>query len=359
MRRGIDYQNLSRDDLIYLLGVEDKAEIEEIYAEAYKTKLKYIGNQVFFRGLIEISNICRKNCYYCGIRSGNHNVHRFNLSEAEILKSARWAWEHQYASLAIQSGERDDAEFIDFVEAILLGIREFSGNDLGITLSCGEQTEETYQRWREAGASRYLLRIETSNREFYRRLHPADHDYDKRLECLGRLRRTGYQVGTGVMSGLPGQTNEHLADDIIFFKEHDIDMVGMGPWIPHFETPLGRAHPEIDNTRQLEMGLKMIALVRLYLKDVNIAATTALQALHPAGREMGLMAGANVIMPVITENEHRGDYVLYDGKPVCDENAEGFRLALDKAILKLGEKVAYGNQGNSLHWQKRVGKQHG
>jgi biotin synthase len=356
LKRKIDYNDLSRDDIIYLLGIRDKVALQELYAAAYSTKLKYVGNMVFFRGLIEISNICSKNCYYCGIRRGNSNVQRFNLDRSEILNSARWAWEHNYASLALQSGERDDAEFVDFVEDILLGIREFSGDELGITLSCGEQTEETYQRWREAGASRYLLRIETSNRDFYKKLHPADHDFDKRLECLKLLGKTGYQVGTGVMIGLPGQTKENLADEIIFFKDNDIDMIGMGPWIPHFETPLGIKHPKLDNARQLEMGLKMIALVRLYLKDVNIAATTALHALNSEGREMGLMAGANVIMPVITENEHRGDYVLYEGKPVCDESAEDFRLALDRSINKLGEKVAYGRQGNSLHWQNRMGK---
>ena len=357
MKRKMDYNDLSRDDLICLLGITDKVDLQELYAAAYSTKLKYVGNQVFFRGLIEISNICKKNCYYCGIRSGNSNVHRFQLTRDEILNSAKWAWEHNYASLVLQSGERDDAEFVAFVEDILLGIREFSGDELGITLSCGEQTEETCQRWREAGASRYLLRIETSNSDFYSKLHPADHDFNKRLACLKLLRKTGYQVGTGVMIGLPGQTNEHLADDIIFFKEYDIDMIGMGPWIPHFETPLGIKYPDVDNAWQLEMGLKMIAIVRLYLKDVNIAATTALHALNAGGREMGLMAGANVIMPVITENEHRGNYVLYEGKPVCDESAEDFRLALDASIHKLGEKVAYGRQGNSLHWQKRVGKE--
>lgn len=352
----IDFSKLSRDDLIYLLQLEDQNDLKVLFAEAYKAKLKYVGNQVFFRGLIEISNICRKNCYYCGIRCGNTKVNRFFLSKDEILKSAKWAWEHNYASLALQSGERDDPEFIDFVEDILLAIREFSGDDLGITLSCGEQTEETYQRWRDVGAKRYLLRIETSNREFYQKLHREDHFFDNRLECLKLLRKTGYQVGTGVMIGLPDQKAEYLADDIIFFKDWDIDMIGMGPWIPHKDTPLGENHPEYDKEWLLKMGIKMIALVRLYLKDVNIAATTALHALNPRGREMGLLAGANVIMPVITENEHRADYLLYDGKPVCDESAEDFRLSLDKSINELGETVAYGIQGNSLHWQKRVGK---
>ena len=355
MIKTLNYDNLSRDDLIYLLQLENQEDLKELYSEVYKTKLKYVGNQVYFRGLIEISNICSKNCYYCGIRCGNSKVNRFILDKQEILRSAKWAWKHNYASLALQSGERDDPEFVDFVEDILLGIREFSGDDLGITLSCGEQTEETYQRWRDAGAQRYLLRIETSNREFYKKLHPEDHLFDKRLECLKLLRKTGYQVGTGVMIGLPDQKAEYLADDLIFFKDLDIDMIGMGPWIPHKDTPLGEDHPEYDKEWLMSLGIKMIALVRLFLKDVNIAATTALHALDPKGREKGLMAGANVIMPVITENEHRGDYLLYDGKPVCDESAEDFRLALDKSISSLGESVAYGIQGNSRHWQKRVG----
>jgi biotin synthase len=281
------------------------------------------------------------------------------LSTEEILRAARWAYEHRYASLAIQSGERDDEEFINWVEEIVYGIREFAGDELGITLSCGEQTENTYARWRRAGASRYLLRIETSDADLYRQLHPADHNFKQRLNCLKLLGKTGYQVGTGVMIGLPGQTLEHLAGDIEFFREFDIDMIGMGPWLPHLETPLGKKQPTVDSKKQLEMGLKMIALVRLCLKDVNIAATTALHALHKGGRELGLKAGANVIMPVITENEHRGDYLLYEGKPVCDESAEGFRQALDDSIRAIGEKIAYGIQGNSRHWQKRIGINNG
>jgi len=351
----IDFENLGREDLIWLLSNDDPQVNDYIIKKAYETKLKYVGNKVYLRGLIEISNICSKNCYYCGVRKGNTNIRRFQMCKEEIIKAAKWAWENEYASLAIQSGERSDQVFVDFVTDILNEIKSFSKGSLGITLSVGEQTEATYQKWRDAGATRFLLRIESSDRELYKKIHPADHSYNERLKCLEYLCNTGYQVGTGVMIGLPYQTVENLADDIIFFKEHDIDMIGMGPWLPHHDTPLGLEFPDVDKKKQLMMGIKMIALVRLYLKDVNIAATTALHALHPFGREMGLKAGANVIMPVITENEHREDYLLYDGKPLSDESADGFRKALQESIAGVGEEIAYGKQGNSKHWQKRMG----
>lgn len=355
----INFNELSREELILLLQNENTDDLKYLYDKAYELKLKEVGNKVYLRGLIEISNICSKNCYYCGVRKGNANVERFMMCKSEIIKAAKWAYDHDYASLAIQSGERSDPEFVEFVTEILEEIMAFSNGDMGITLSVGEQTEDTYRRWREAGASRFLLRIETSDPELYKKLHPADHSYQKRLECLRLLRKTGYQVGTGVMIGLPGQTAESLADDIIFFKKYDIDMIGMGPWLPHHDTPLGQQYPNIDMKKQLEMGIKMIALVRLFLKDVNIAATTALQAIDPYGRERGLMAGANVIMPVITENDHREDYVLYDGKPISDESAEGFRAALQESIESLGEVIGYGEQGNSMHWRKRTGALNG
>ncbi|MCF7919827.1 MAG: [FeFe] hydrogenase H-cluster radical SAM maturase HydE [Candidatus Cloacimonetes bacterium] len=351
----IDFERLTRDDLIWLLQRENSNELQYLYDRAYETKLKYVGNKVYLRGLIEISNICSKDCYYCGVRRSNAHVRRFMMSKDEIIKAAKWAWEKKYASLALQSGERSDTDFVEFITDILREINRFSNGSMGITLSVGEQSEKAYRLWREAGAKRFLLRIETSNPELYKKIHPADHSFEERLASLALLRKTGYQVGTGVMIGLPGQTFEDLADDIIFFKKQDIDMIGMGPWLPHHDTPLGVQYPQIDQKKQLEMGIKMIALVRLYLKDVNIAATTALQAIDPFGREQGLKAGANVIMPVITENEHRGDYLLYDGKPVSDESAEGFRQALQNSVSGIGEEIGFGLQGNSRHWQKRTG----
>jgi biotin synthase len=207
-----------------------------------------------------------------------------------------------------------------------------------------------FQRWRDAGAKRYLLRIETSDRELYSRIHPSSCDFLRRQNCLRILRDLDYQVGTGVMIGLPGQTFDMLARDIAFFGETDVDMIGMGPYIPHPDTPLKGAW---DSEKAYRLGLKMIALTRLYLHDVNIAATTALQALSPRGREEGLLYGANVMMPNITPLKYRENYKLYADKPQTDENSAESREALSEAIRSIGERINYHSEGNSPHYLAR------
>ena len=344
-----------RAGLRRMLELEKPAELAELYRAAYQVKLAEVGNQVRLRGLIEISNYCTKNCYYCGIRRDNRAVHRFALTLPEIRAAATHAWEFGYGSVVLQSGERSDPEFVDYIEQAVRELKELSRGELGITLSCGEQSAATYRRWFAAGAHRYLLRIESSTLELYRALHPADHDYAERRACLGRLREAGFQVGTGVMIGLPGQTVDHLVNDLEFFRELDIDMIGMGPYLPHSETPLGRAVHDFDPERQLTLGLKMIAAARLSLRDVNIAATTALQTLAPDGRERGLLAGANVIMPNVGEVEHRPDYLLYDHKPGLDENAAESRERLEQSLLAIGEQLAPGEWGDSPHFARRRG----
>lgn len=221
-------------------------------------------------------------------------------------------------------------------------------------MSLGEHSPETYRKWFELGSHRYLLRIETTNRELFKKLHPDD-DFDERIACMESLREIGYQVGTGIMIGIPGQTAEDLAKDILFFKENDIDMIGMGPFIPHSDTPMADSIEDFEKNkeRQLEMGLKMIAITRIVLKDVNIASTTALQALHPVGREMGLKAGANIIMPNVTETKFRSGYQLYDNKPGIDENSESSRNALDSSISEIGEEIGYNQWGDSPHFRKK------
>ncbi len=240
------------------------------------------------------------------------------------------------------------------IERILHGIREFGGDDFGVTLCLGEQTEDVFRRWREAGAHRYLLRIESSVPSLYAKIHPSDHLYARRVECLKILKRLGYQTGSGVMTGLPGQTLDDLAHDIEFYKKMDLDMIGMGPYLPHAETPLGEniaMTPEYAQ-RQFQLGLKMIAVTRLYLHDVNIAATTALQALDDRGRELGIQAGANVIMPNVTDVEYRRSYQLYPNKPCMDENAAKCRNCLNWRILSIGEKIIWGERGDSPHYFK-------
>lgn len=339
-------------EIVELLSLTKPEEVEALYKQAYEIKKQQVGTTVFFRGIVELSNICRKNCFYCGIRKDNRNVERFLLTTDEVVKSALWAYEQHYGSVVLQSGERDDNEFVLFIEDVIQVLKEKTDGRLGITLSLGEQTEETYTRWYNAGAHRYLLRIETSSKELYKKLHPPDHDWQHRLNCIRTLKKLGFQTGTGVMIGLPYQTLEDLASDIQFFFDEDIDMIGMGPYIPHADTPLASVLKNYKSEEQLELALKMISVCRILLKDINIASTTALQALKPDGRELGLLAGANIIMPNITDSKYRANYQLYNGKPCLDENASLCRNCLERRISSIGETIGYDQWGDSPHFSK-------
>jgi len=343
---------LTHKELVEILAWPDAS---ALFAAAYAVKRREVGRTVSFRGLIEFGNVCEKNCFYCGIRRDNGKVRRYRMPADEIVREAEWAFRAGYGSLVLQSGEQTGEAHVAFIEDLLRRIHSFGGDAFGVTLSLGEQTEETYRRWRAAGAHRYLLRIETSNRKLYAQLHPADHSWELRRECLRSLRRCGYQVGTGVMAGLPGQTVDDLAADIEFFASEDVDMIGMGPYIPHADTPLGKDIPwtRAAAAERLELGLRMIAATRLYLHDVNIAAATALQALDPEGREKGLLAGANVVMPNVTDVAYRADYQLYAGKPCLNENSTLCRGCLERRIAAIGETVNWNVRGDSPHWGKR------
>lgn len=353
--------NLTRKDLIELLKIEDQDQLNELYKKAYSIKEHYIGKVSHYRGLIEFSNYCIKDCYYCGIRKSNKLSDRFSMNKDEILKMAKWAYENEYGSITLQSGERTDEEFIEFVTDVISSIKKLSNGELGMTLCMGEQEEEVYKKWLDAGGHRYLLRIETTNKQLYEKIHPKDklHSFEKRVQCLKNLRKLGYQVGTGVMIGIPGQTIEDLADDIIFFKDMDIDMIGMGPYVVHKNTPIGKAAIEqgfdsdFSKNYRFLLGLKMIAVTRIFLKDVNIAATTALQALDPLGREKGIKAGANILMPIITLEDYREKYQLYDNKPCIDDNADKCRKCLTGRVMSVGETVGFGEFGDSKHFFKR------
>jgi len=348
--------DLSRDEIIYLLGLKGE-ERTLLRKRAAEVKDQLIGNKVYFRGLIEYSNKCKKDCYYCGVRASNKNPHRYEVEEAEVLEAAKFAYENKFASLVIQSGERSDKTFIAKIENLLKKIKVLSNNKLGITLSCGEQSTETYERWKQAGAHRYLLRIETSNKELYSKLHPNDklHDFDERIAALKRLKKTGYQVGTGVMIGLPFQSLSDLADDLLFFKELDIDMAGMGPYIEHKETPLFQYKEDLMSLQErFDLSLNMVALLRIVMKDINIAATTAMQAIDPQGREKALMIGANIIMPNLTPVKYREDYLLYEDKPCIDEEADECQNCLEARIRIAGGEIGYNEWGDSLHYAQRV-----
>jgi biotin synthase len=342
-----------RETMIGWLAETDSARLETLYREAYQLKLSTVGSKVYFRGIIEFSNLCAKDCYYCGIRRSNRNVRRYVMDYDDALSAAMWAHARGYGSIVFQTGERTDSEFIETVDRFLRDVREKTKNGLGITLSLGEQEESVYRRWFELGAHRYLLRIETSSPALYAKLHPSDHSWEKRLSCIRALKNIGYQAGTGVMIGLPGQTLENLADDILFFESEGIDMIGMGPYVPHHDTPLAKVFPEGREAleRNFQLGLTMIALTRLRIPDVNIASTTALQAIDPVGREKGLKAGANILMPVITPRKYRADYLLYDGKPCIEDEADDCRRCLEGRVRLSGETVGWGERGDSPHYR--------
>jgi biotin synthase len=348
----LEKREWSREDLILLLNSEGK-ERELLFKKALDVKLQEVGNKVYLRGLVEFSNICGKNCFYCGIRKGNRKVKRFNLSDEDILQAARFADENRYGSLVMQSGELESPSFTLRIARLVKEIKKQTEGRLGITLSLGEQSAETYRRWFDAGAHRYLLRIESSSEELYKKIHPRDsfHDFERRKECLHQLRNIGYQTGTGVMIGLPFQTTSHLAEDLLFMKEFDIDMVGMGPYIEHRHTPLWKyRHLLIPLQDRFCLALKMIATLRIMMKDINIAAATALQAIDPVGREKAVKTGANIIMPNITPGLYRNDYALYENKPCVDEEPGQCKQCLDVRIRLADSEIGYGEWGDSKHY---------
>lgn len=342
-----------------ILTAADPDEVEVIRAAAEKTLLGNCGDTVRLRGLIEFSNRCVLDCHYCGIRRGNRAVKRYSLTLDDVVACARWCAERGYGSLVLQSGERRDTAFVRRVEAMICAIKDATRCDaqpegLGITLCVGEQAPETYARWFAAGAHRYLLRIESSSPELFARLHPENQRLETRVACLQTLRQIGYQVGTGVMIGLPGQTIDHLIDDLLFFRDMDVDMIGMGPYLPHAQGVLPGAPAIPPAEERLRLGLRMIAAARLLLRDVNIAATTALQAMADDGREQGLRYGANVIMPQVTPPNVRKMYTLYDGKPCLDDSAEQCAVCLENRIASVGRRTLKGQWGDSAHFGRKI-----
>ncbi len=343
---------LEKQDLITLLNAEGEHK-KLLFQKSREITDFYIGNKVHLRGLIEYSNICIKDCFYCGIRKSNRNTHRYTILDEEVIQCAKYALDNKYASIVIQAGERTDAVFISKITNIVKEIKELSNGKLGITLSLGEQTLDTYKEWYNAGAHRYLLRIETSNRELYNIIHPENalHNFENRIEALHNIRKAGFQLGTGVMIGLPNQTVENLADDLLFLKELDVDMVGMGPYIEHSETPLFEtSHLLKTKQERLDLAFKMIATLRILMKDINIAAATALQAIDPMGREKAIKYGANILMPNITPGNFRNNYKLYEDKPCTDENPIDCNTCIDLRMSMIGSEIGYNEWGDSKHF---------
>jgi len=296
---------------------------------AFAVRTRNFGNKVYLRGLIEFTNYCRNNCYYCGIRAGNPKAQRYRLTESEILAAGHHGYELGFRTVVLQGGE--DPGFGDDALARVVEKLKAVHPDCAVTLSCGERPYEVYRRWKEAGADRYLLRHESANAGHYARLHPAGQILQTRLDCLQMLRELHFQVGAGFMVGSPYQTAETLADDLIFLSSFRPEMVGIGPFIPHCDTPFAQ-----EKAGSVELTLYLLSLIRLMLPKVLLPATTALATLDPDGRRKGFAAGANVIMPNLSPPDVREKYLLYDHKAHTGlESADSF-AKLIQSLAGLG-----------------------
>lgn len=309
------------------------------------------------RGIVEISNACQKNCLYCGLRRDNTDVPRYSMTASEIIEALEAGWRAGLRSFLLQSGELLGERHLGTVREVLEHCRSSWGGEARMVLSLGELSPEVLDGLREAGASRYLLRIEASDRDLYGRLHPRDgiHRWSARDACLRHLRATGWQTGSGVLVGVPWQTPLHMASDLEYLKGLDIDMCGLGPWIEHHGTPLDDyAGQAPARPARVEATLRMIALLRLLMPDINIAATTALQTLDPHGLEKGLRAGANVFMPNLTPMKYRLNYDLYEGKTSVKDSLE--ELLADRAArcAAIGRRLSC-SPGDPLHYLRRMG----
>jgi biotin synthase len=342
---------LTHEAIELWLRETDPTRLEALWAAADETRRRYVGDAVHLRGLVEVSNYCVRGCTYCGIRAANRFVERYRVSEDVIVDCARQAMDFGYGTLVLQSGEDYGIER-DWLAAVLRRVRAETGIS-AITLSLGERPDEDLRAWREAGADRYLLRFETSDEALYRRIHPdLPGRVSDRMAILRRLQELGYEAGTGIMVGIPGQTHASIADDIRLFRGMDMDMIGIGPFLPHPATPLGREHarrraeddwpPDQAPNSEL-MTCKVLALTRLARPDANLPATTALSLVDKAaGRAHGLLRGANVVMPNLTPLEAREKYEIYPEKAAVHETAEAINTSITALLTSLGRTVGTG-----------------
>ena len=299
---------------------------------ADKIRREIYGNKIFVRGLIEISNICKNDCFYCGIRHGNQNCERYRLTPEQIISCSDEGYELGFRTFVLQGGE--DSFFTD---EVLDGIvREIKSrhSDCAVTLSMGERTFESYKFLRSCGADRYLLRHETADKNHYEKLHPSSMSYENRINCLKNLRELGYQVGCGFMVGSPFQTEKNLAQDLKFIEEFKPDMCGIGPFIPHKDTPF-----KDFNAGTLELTCYLLSIIRIIYPPVLLPATTALGTIHPTGRELGILSGANVVMPNLSPVNVRKKYELYDNKICTGEESAQCRECLSNRMKKIGFEI--------------------
>ena len=316
-----------------LLTTDDPLLLENLYSSAREMQLKHYGNRVFARGLIEFTNFCKNDCYYCGIRRSNRDACRYRLTKEQILTCCESGYALGFRTFVLQGGE--DGAYTDEKIVEIVSTIKSRYPDCAITLSIGEKGRDSYRNFYDAGADRYLLRHETANSEHYRMLHPKEMSCENRKRCLWDLKEIGYQVGAGIMVGSPGQTIEHILEDLEFMKELQPDMVGIGPFLPHHATPFAN-----EAAGTLDLTIRLLAITRLLLPEVLLPATTALGTLDPTGREKGILAGANVVMPNLSPENVRENYLLYDNK-LCtgSEAADGLRL-LGDMMNKIGYEIS-------------------
>lgn len=326
IKKAEETHSIVKEEIVQLL----ENDCNELFVAADRVRKKYVGDEVHLRGLIEFSSYCKQNCLYCGLRRDNKKTTRYRLSEEEVIEFARSAKDFGYKTVVLQSGE-DPYYTVDRMKKIISEVKKF---DIAITLSIGERNFEEYKAFKEAGADRYLIRIETTDKDLYTKMDP-DMDWQNRLRCLEDLKSLGFEVGTGCLVGLPDQTLESLAEDILFFKEINADMIGIGPFIPNENTPLKDA-----KGGSFELALKVMAITRLLLLDVNIPATTAMETLNPNGRIIALQSGANVVMPNVTQGDYRKFYELYPGKICVNDTPAKCRGCITGKISSINRTVS-------------------
>lgn len=338
----IKYHELTKEEYVELLESSDKAGIVNCLAkEAVKLRMKYYGKKVYTRGLIEFTNYCKNDCYYCGIRRSNRHADRYRLTKEEILECCRNGYKLGFRTFVLQGGEDPwytDEKIVDIICSIK---QEYP--DCALTLSIGEKSFESYRKYKEAGADRYLLRHETACESHYKMLHPKEMSLKERKACLYNLKELGYQVGAGFMVGSPKQTLSDIADDLIFLKELNPQMVGIGPFIPHSDTIF--ASEEAGN---LNLTLFLLSIIRIILPKVLLPATTALGTIDPKGREKGLSVGANVVMPNLSPLTNRKKYDLYDNKICTGEEAAECISCLAKRVESIGYELV-NERGDALY----------
>ncbi len=326
----LENQNLKKEEFVELIRCADDPETREALAErAVEIRKKYYGDKVYTRGLIEFTNYCKNDCYYCGIRRSNRNAKRYRLTEEEILACCENGYELGFRTFVLQGGE-DPYYTDDRVERIIRSMKE-KYPECAVTLSIGERSMESYRRFRKAGADRYLLRHETADEAHYRTLHPEEMSLQNRMECLRNLKALGYQVGAGFMVGSPNQTSECLAEDLLFLKDLEPQMVGIGPFIPHHDTAFAN-----EPAGSVDLTLYLLSVIRILLPKVLLPATTALGTMDPRGREKGLAVGANVVMPNLSPVKNRKQYELYDNKICTGEEAAECRGCLSRRVESVG-----------------------